>query len=338
MKYDLLCIGNALLDQEFRVDDAFLDQYSLTKGTMHLIEIERIRELKSALTDHQALKQQCGGSAANTAYATCGFRQRVYFTGKVADDEAGNQFNDEFNLVGIETNRPSMPNGSEATGQCILLITEDGERTMNTCLSISEALSTDDLDESAISNSKQIFIEGYLASSDTGHLAASRARELSTGRNQEVNVTISDVSMVNGFRGNLEKIMGNGIHRVFCNVDEALAWCGTDRLDIAVTILRDVARIPIVTLGPQGCVIGVTKTGKRFNGEPANTLDVNGAGDMFAGAYLASILAGADETDAAKFANYAAAKQVEHFGPRLDSIQSYGRIKDRFQSSVKGIA
>ena len=336
MSFDLFCIGNALVDREFQTDEAFLDANELAKGTMHLIDLERAERLLEALQDHTQLNVSCGGSAANSAYAASGFGARVFFAGKVADDENGKTFNDQFNRVGIATN-PRIESDQLATGHCLVLITSDAERTMNSCLSISDSLSVEDLDESVISQSEHCYIEGYLASSPTGHVAATRVRELAEENAHLVSLTLSDVSMVNGFRDNLELMLGNGVNRLFCNVEEALSWCQTDRADIAINELRDIARTPIVTLGAQGCLIGTQKPAREIPGFNATARDVNGAGDMFAGAYLAAIIGGADEFEAGRFGNYAASRLVEQYGARLETFDAYAQLKARYQSKVKGM-
>ena len=336
MSYDLFCIGNALVDIEFEVEEHFLDELQLMKGTMHLIDLDRVAELRGELAV-QPVKQQCGGSAANTAYAARALGCQVFFAGKVADDEHGCLFKGELQRIGISTLETRERDSCEATGQCIVLVTHDAERTMNTCLSISNSLHVNDLDETAVMNSRHVYIEGYLASSATGHVAATRVRELADEQRSHTSINLSDTSMVDGFRTNLEIMLGNGVERLFCNCDEALHWCKTDRLDIAINELRDVAQLPVITLGPDGCVVGNVRSGKHVKGVKVNALDENGAGDMFVGCYLTAIIQGIDDVDAAKFGNYAAAQLVEKFGSRLDSIHAYRALQQHYQSSVKGI-
>ena len=336
MSYDLFSIGNALVDSEFEVEEHFLDELQLTKGTMHLIDLDRVAELRGELPV-QPVKQQCGGSAANTAYAARALGCQVFFAGKVADDEHGCLFKRELERIGISTLETREHDSREATGQCIVLITHDAERTMNTCLSISNSLHVDDLDETAVTNSRHVYIEGYLASSATGHAAATRVRELADEQRSHTSINLSDISMVDGFRTNLETMLGNGVERLFCNFDEALQWCKTDRVDIAINELRDVAHLPVITLGPDGCVVGNVRSGKHIKGFKVNALDENGAGDMFVGCYLTAIIQGIDDVDAAKFSNYAAAQLVKKFGSRLESVDAYRVLQQRYQSRVKGI-
>ena len=335
MTYDLFCIGNALMDLEFLINEEFLDIHQLTKGTMHLIDLRTAMELRSQLPS-QAIKQQCGGSAANTALAAHAFGCKVFFGGKVANDDYGVLFNREFNEVGIATHACTVSATQESTGHCIVLITEDAERTMNTCLSISNSLAPADLEEQTISDSRHVYLEGYLASSDTGHLAATRTRELAEANHRHVSITLSDVSMVTAFRPNLETILGNGVDRLFCNLEEGLAWCGTDRVELAINELRDVARVPVITLGKDGCIVGSVRSGREVKGFPVMAKDVNGAGDMFAGSYLAAIAQGSNEFDAARFGNYAASRVVQKIGSRLDSVADYHATLVDYRSSVNG--
>lgn len=326
-KFDVFGIGNALLDVEYRVTDAFLIEHSIEKRRMTLVDKDRMLRLINAL-EEDSISSNCGGSVANTMYAMRGFGRRTYLTCRVAPDDAGRHFVMQLESAGIGTNT-ILPCDEGVTGRCLVLVTQDAERTMNTCLGVSEQLLSTQVDIDTLRNSKSIFIEGYLASSETGHLAAKRAREIADEYELETNLTLADTTMVKMFRPQLDTIIGNGLTRVFANTEEALEWCQTDRLDIALTQLRDIAREAVITRGPGGCSINTGKERVHVDAFPVNPTDLNGAGDMFAAAYLTAI-GDCDTENAARFANFAASRVIQYTGARLESIAAYDAIRRQY--------
>ena len=324
---DVFGIGNALLDVEYRVTDEFLIEHDIEKRRMTLVDQERMLRLINALDD-DAISSNCGGSVANTMYAMRGFGCRTYLTCRVAPDDAGRHFVMQLENAGIGTNT-ILPTDEGVTGRCLVLVTEDAERTMNTCLGVSDQLLSAQVDIEALRNSSSIFIEGYLASSETGHVAATHAREIADEYQLETNLTLADTSMVKMFRPQLETIIGTGLTRVFANIEEALEWCQTDRLDIALTQLRDIAREAVITLGPGGCSINTGKERIHADAFPVVPTDLNGAGDMFAAAYLTGIR-NYDTGGAARFANFAASRVIQYMGARLDSTNTYDAIRRQY--------
>lgn len=323
-RIDMFGIGNAVLDVEFRVSDAFLEEHQIDKRHMTLVDKDRMLHLIDAL-DTTAHASTCGGSVANSMYAMQGFGQQTHFACRVAPDEAGRFFVSQLTESGISTNS-IIPSEENVTGRCLVLITEDAERTMNTCLGVSEELLASQVDMDALSQSKGIFIEGYLASSVTGHAAASRTREIADEIGLETNLTLSDTSMVNHFRAEMETIIGDGVTRIFGNLEEVLAWCETDRLDIALRRMSDYAEEAVVTLGPKGCTIRNAKQTIHSDAFEVEAIDLNGAGDVFAAAYLSTVRdAGVEH--AAQFANFAAAQIIQVYGARLGEVQGYDSIK-----------
>ncbi|MCY3859057.1 MAG: adenosine kinase [Gammaproteobacteria bacterium] len=324
---DVFGIGNALLDVEYRVTDTFLVEHGIEKRRMTLVDKERMLRLINSL-EEDPISSNCGGSVANTMYAMRGFGRRTYLTCRVAPDDAGRHFVMQLESAGIGTNT-ILPSDDGVTGRCLVLVTRDAERTMNTCLGVSDQLLSTQVDTATLHNSRSIFIEGYLASSDTGHVAAQRAREIADEYKLETNLTLADTSMVKMFRPQLETIIGNGLTRVFANLEEALEWCRTDRLDIALTQLREIAREAVITLGPGGCSINTGKTRIHVDAFPVKAIDLNGAGDMFAAAYLTAIR-DHDTESAARFANFAASRVIQYTGARLRSTSAYDAIRRQY--------
>ncbi|MCE2461443.1 MAG: adenosine kinase [Pseudomonadales bacterium] len=327
-RYDVYGLGNALVDLEYTVDDAYLRDMDLAKGHMTLVDESRIDALAASLDDHEP-KRRAGGSAANTVFAVRGFGGRGAYSCRVADDDLGRFFLEEFGNAGVLT--AGTRDGPGKSGRCLTLITADAERTMTTFLGASAELGPQDVDEAAVARSAYFYVEGYLASSETGREAATLARQVAESSRVRTSLSLADPSMVENFRDALVDMLGNGVHQLFCNEEEALTWAGTDRLDIAVAELSDIAPFINITLGARGS-LAVAKGKSRFApGFPSQAVDTTGAGDMYAGAILHARVNGAEPTAAAGFANFAAAELVTRHGARLDQVADYARIKERYR-------
>ena len=323
--YDVFGLGNALVDTEVNVEDNFLDQQNIAKGHMTLIDSARMTELSAALAAQP--KNRCsGGSAANTIYAVQGFGLKTTYACKVADDETGHFFVNELRQAGIEINTNAVSDQGRS-GECFIMITDDAERTMNTDLGISSALSVDDVDSSALSQANYFYVEGYLSSSENSTSAAVHCREVAQAANVPVAVSLSDPSMVEFFRQPLETILGNGVHTIFCNEEEALSWAKTDRLDIAINELKDIGQEVYVTIGAKGS-IAISKNGQQTtDGVAVKAIDTTGAGDIYAGAVIAARLKDADPRTAARFGNHCASHIVSRYGARLTSLNDYQALQ-----------
>ena len=324
---DLYGLGNALVDTEVEVGDEFLTEQDLIKGQMTLVDTERMTALTDQLK-HLTMRKAGGGSAANTIYAAQALGLSTHYACRLADDDNGRHFHSEMNAAGIVTRAPSEPaQNGRRSGQCLVMITPDGQRTMCTDLGVSADLEINQVDAEALKSARGLYIEGYLAASPLSTQAAATCCQIASETQTEIALTLSDVSMISFFRDSLVSMLGNGIHTLFCNAEEALAWANTDRLDIAARELADLAQELYITLGEQGARV-ITRHGSQdVAGEPLKPLDTNGAGDMFSGACLAARFQGADPTDAARFANKAAAKVITQFGPRLHSVEAYQALK-----------
>lgn len=328
MNYDVYGIGNALVDMEYVVEDAYLQDHGITKGQMTLVDETRIEELTSSL-EGLTPKRLCGGSAANTAYAVQGFGGTTFYSCSVSGDDIGNYFISEMETAGVHTN-PHDPDTIGKSGRCLILITDDAERSMNSFLGISEELTVDDINLEALQHSRYVYIEGYLASSPTARTAAIVAREAAQEEGVLTSLTLSDPNMVEIYRSALTQMLGNGVHQLFCNEDEALAWTGTDRLDIAANELKDIAPFVNITLGKNGSLL-VSPDGRRqLRGFDVPAIDTTGAGDIYAGACLYILAHGGSPMAAAKFANYAAAQLVTIVGARLATSENYASLLTSF--------
>lgn len=329
--YDIYGLGNALVDMEYVVDYGFLRRHGIAKGHMTLVDEGRIDAL-TALLEELRPERMSGGSAANTIIAAEGFGATTYYSCKLADDETGAYFLEDLGAFGVATNANALADKGKS-GRCLVLVTPDAERSMSTFLGISSNLSIADIDEAALANSKYFYVEGYLSSSPESLEAAVACRELAQRERVQTAVTLSDPSMVELFRDNLTRMLGNGVDHLFCNEEEALSWAKTDRLDVAINELKDIARVLNITLGARGSLAITSSDRHEVAAFPTNVIDTNGAGDIYAGACLYGWCAGMESVQAASFANFAAANLVEQYGARLKNMNDYRSVLARFKTT-----
>lgn len=326
---DLFGLGNAIVDTEVNVNDAFLTEQEVGKGLMNLVDDDRMASLLTALTGHET--SQCGGgSAANTTYAVQAFGLQTAYTFRVAKDAVGHFFVDSMKSAGVRVSDHAMHDHGHS-GQCLVLITPDAERSMNTNLGISAELQPADVNFELLEQSRYFYVEGYMSSVESGTAAAVACREHAEKAGVPVSISLSDPAMVEFCRGGLEAMLGNGVDSVFCNEEEALAWTRTDRLDIAMNELKDLAKEVYVTVGAAGSIVISAAGQQQADGYPTQAIDTTGAGDMYAGATLAARLSGADPIDAARFANHCASTIVAQYGARLGQPDEYRLLRERFE-------
>jgi sugar/nucleoside kinase (ribokinase family) len=315
--YHVYGIGNALVDKEFEVTDDFFTHENIQKGVMTLIDGESQNVLLTRLLQRFELKKMAGGgSAANTIYAISQFGGKTFYSCKVASDEFGQFYVNELGDLNIHTNL-SENREYGTTGKCIVMVSPDTERTMLTYLGISEKFSVNDLNYEALKDSEYLYIEGYLVTSPTGRSAAIAARKVAEANGVKTALTLSDPAMVQFFRGGLEEMVGDGVDILFANESEAHAWTGKDTINESIEVLKGIAKVIVVTLGSKGALIYDGSRKILIDAVPVKAIDSNGAGDMFAGAFLYAIAAGESLEFAGNLASLAAATTVCNFGPRL---------------------
>jgi sugar/nucleoside kinase (ribokinase family) len=328
-KYVAYGIGAALVDTEIKVQDTELAQLKVEKGLMTLVDQERQAELLGHLQGHLVKANHAsGGSAGNSMIATAQFGGPTFMSCKVANDPDGDIYLADLEAAGVD-HCLKHDRAAGTTGKCLVMITPDAERSMNTYLGISETLSTEQLDESAIGASEYLYIEGYLVTSPTGRAAAVHAREVAEAAGVRTALSFSDPGMVEFFREGMEEIIGEGLDLVFCNEAEAIGWAGTNSLEVAMDQLKRVARNFVVTRGAEGALTWDGASMAEIPPHRVQAVDSNGAGDMFAGAFLYAITRGEDFPTAGRFASLAAGKIVANYGPRL-AAQDYPALRDEF--------
>lgn len=320
-KYVAYGIGAALVDTEIKVKDAELAQMNIEKGLMTLVDEQRRRELLAHLDGHLVKASHAsGGSAGNSMIATAQFGGPTFMSCKVANDGDGDIYLADLEAAGVDHCLKSNRSAG-TTGKCLVLITPDAERSMNTFLGISETLSVEQLDPEAIAASEYVYIEGYLVTSPTGLAAAVRTREIAEASGVKTALSFSDPGMVQHFRDGMAQIIGQRLDLIFCNEDEALSWANSDDIDVAVEKLKEVARTFVITRGGDGALTFDGHTLTTIPPHKVQAVDTNGAGDMFAGAFLYAITRGEDFPTAGRFASLAAGKIVANYGPRLPATE-----------------
>ena len=323
-KYHVYGMGAALVDTEIEVSDSDLSTMNVEKGVMTLVDEARQTELLGHLSNHLTQsKRASGGSAGNTIIAVSYFGGNTFFSGKVSNDDNGDFYMRDMQQAGVDV--CSAPTEAGITGKCLILITPDAERSMNTFLGTSEQFSERELDSKAIAESEYLYIESYLVTSDSCRAAAISARKTAQQNNTKVALSFSDPGIVAHFAAGVREIIGEGIDLIFCNEDEALSFADTDKIDIAIDAIKAVAKEFVITLGAKGALIYNGEELISIDGTATTAVDTNGAGDMFAGAYLYGITHNMSQQQAGEFASVAAAKIVSQFGPRL-SAEGYKEL------------
>lgn len=328
-RYDVYGMGNALVDMEFKVNDTFLETMGVEKGFMTLVDESRQFELLEYLRAEHSVRSG-GGSAANTIVANALFGGRSFYSCLVSNDEMGDFYLSELTRAGIDTNL-SEARATGVTGKCLVMVTPDAERTMNTYLGISESLSVTEIRHEALHDSQFLYVEGYLVTSPTARPAVIAAMDSARQAGVKTAFSFSDPSMVKYFRLGLEEITNDGIDLLFCNREEALLWGECRTLAKAVDKLQQTAGAFVVTLGGDGALIFDGYSLHEVDSFPVTPIDTNGAGDMFAGAFLYGITHNMTYAQAGTFASLAASKVVTTFGPRLKA-EEYRATLEEFLS------
>ncbi|MBM3177915.1 MAG: adenosine kinase [Bacteroidetes bacterium] len=316
MKYDVYGIGNALVDIVTEVGEDFFIQNNIQKGVMTLVDEKRQHELIGAI-DMTRSKMSCGGSAGNTVIAVSQFGGKSFYSCLVAKDDLGRFFLKDLERNGVSTNLRAEACPEGLSGRCLVMTTPDADRTMNTFLGISSMLAPEHIDKDAIRNSNYLYLEGYLVASAKGTDAMLEAKQIAESSGCKVSLTLSDPNMVKFFREKFVEVIGASVDLLFCNEEEAMMITSTQSVEDAASKLRGLAKNFVITLGANGALVYDGKL--KISIEPFSTkvVDTNGAGDMFAGAFLYGINHGHSFADAGRAASLASSRVVAQWGPRL---------------------
>jgi sugar/nucleoside kinase (ribokinase family) len=306
-KYHVYGIGNALVDMEFEVSPEFLQELNIDKGVMTLVDDIRQTEIVERVNGLHC-KKSGGGSAANTMVAIAQLGGKGFYSCKVANDESGIFYLKDLQRCGLDTN---VHNGDVGgiTGKCLVLVTPDADRTMNTFLGITGQFSETELVPDALSESEYLYIEGYLVTSPTAITAAIKAREIAQNSGVKTALSLSDPNMAEFFREGLLQIVGSGLDLIFANEDD---------FDSAIAYFKTLAKTFAITRGARGSLVFDGENLIEIETPQVRAIDTVGAGDMYAGAFLYGITHDMGYKAAGQLASLAASRIVTRFGPRLE--------------------
>lgn len=327
MKYDVYGLGNAIVDIVTEVGHDFFEKNEVEKGVMTLVDEKRQLHLMKAIDMHRS-KMSGGGSAGNTIVAINQLGGKTYYSFLVAHDELGKFFLEDLKRNGVDTSLKyeNCPPGH--SGRCLVMTSPDAQRTMNTFLGVSSFLSPEHLDETALKNSSYVYLEGYLVASPKGLEAMKEAKRMAEKSKVDVALTFSDASMVKYFSKQMEEIVGASVDLLFCNEEEAMIFTGTNDLLEAREKLKQVAKRFAITLGANGALIYDGDTFIQIEPYKVHAVDTNGAGDMFAGAFMYGITHHHSYAEAGKLASLASSRVVTQWGPRLTPAEAQTILKD----------
>ena len=311
--YDVAAIGNAIVDVIAPSTDAFLDEQGLTKGSMHLIDGARAAQLYAAMA---AGMEASGGSAGNTVAGVASFGGTAAYIGKVAKDQLGEVFTHDLRAQGVRFETPPLE-GADATARSLINVTPDGQRTMSTFLGVAGLLNSSDVDEQVIKESAITYLEGYLFDPPPARQAFDRAADIARSAGRKVAITLSDVFVVERWRGDLMDFLTAKAHLVFANENELKALCETDDIDEAIDRVRTLVPMAAVTRSEHGSIVLDGGNVYEVPAYPVDAVvDTTGAGDQYAAGFLYGLAHGKSPDDCARLGALAAAEVITHYGPR----------------------
>ena len=313
-KYDVLGIGNAIFDILVQTDEGFLSRHGMTKGGMSLIDENRATAIYG---DMGPATKISGGSAANTIVGIAGLGARAAYVGKVRDDEIGRLYTHDIRAAGVTFETRPATNGP-ATGCSYILVTPDGERTMNTYLGAAQELMPADIDADQVVASAFVYLEGYLWDPKSAKEAFVKAATIAHKANRQVALTLSDSFCVDRYRDEfLELMRGGTVDLVFANEAELHSLYQTSDFETALKQLRNDIGLAVVTRSEKGCVVASKEGVTAVPAFPIEKIvDTTGAGDLFAAGFLFGLSRGVSYENAGRLGALAAAEVIQHIGAR----------------------
>jgi sugar/nucleoside kinase (ribokinase family) len=316
-RFDVLGIGNAIVDVLARTEDDFLVKQGMNKGGMALIDEGRAQSIYDAMGSTVEIS---GGSAANTIVGIASLGSRGAFVGKVKDDELGRAFSHDIRAAGVAFTTPAATSGP-STGRCYVLVTPDGERTMNTFLGAAQDLHPSDIDEGMIASSAIIYLEGYLWDPKNAKDAFLKAAKIAHQSERKVALSLSDAFCVDRWRDEFLQLMRSGtVDLIFANEAELQSLYQTSNFDTAVKALREDIDIAVVTRSEKGCLVIGPDGNEAVPAFPVKkVVDTTGAGDLFAAGFLSGLARGADDRTCGRLGALAAGEVIQHLGARPEA-------------------
>ena len=316
-RYQVVGIGNAMVDVLAHAPDEFLAEAGVKKGVMQLIGMDRAIDLYSRIGP---AKEISGGSAANTIAGIAALGGRTAYVGKVKDDQLGAIFAHDLRAQGADYDTPLAPKTApEETGRCIIVVTPDGERSMNTYLGVTEFLSPSDIFEAQMAAADWIYLEGYRFDGPQSHSAFAKAIRACKGAGGRVSITLSDPFCVERHRDAFRTMIRADVDLLFANRAEMLSMYQTDDLDQALAAAAAEVAIVACTEGDKGAHILAQGQRHHVPAIPTHIVDATGAGDLFAGAFLWGLTNGHDLPTCGRMGCIAASEVISHIGARPEA-------------------
>ncbi len=315
--FDVLGIGNAIVDVIARAEDDFLARHEMRKGGMALIDEARAGAIYDAMGPAIEIS---GGSAANTIAGVASLGGRAAFIGKVKDDVLGKAFQHDIRAAGVTFATPPATEGA-STARSYILVSPDGERTMNTYLGAAQNLHPDDIDVQAVASAAITYLEGYLWDPRDAKDAFLKAARIAHEADRLVALTLSDAFCVDRYRDEfLDLVRSRQVDLLFANEAELRSLYQTEDFDTAVAAVRKDAKLAVVTRSEKGCIVVAREKTEAVHAFPVErVVDTTGAGDLFAAGFLFGLARGADHADAARLGAMAAAEVIQHLGARPET-------------------
>jgi len=314
---DVVGIGNALVDVLSHAEDDFLATHELVKGSMALIEADRAEALYDVMGPGIEMS---GGSAGNTMAGLASLGANGAFIGKVRDDQLGRVFAHDLKSMGVGFTTPMGNHDGEPTGRCLILVTPDAERTMNTYLGAATELTADDVDEDLIANAQVTYMEGYLWDRPGAKEAFIKAAQIAHDAGRKVSLSLSDSFCVDRWRDEFLDLAENQVDILFANEDEITALYQVDNFDDALQHVRGHCEVAALTRSEKGVVIVSGEEIHIVDAQPVDRIvDTTGAGDLFASGFLHGLTHGYDLQGAGRLGTIAAAEIISHFGARPET-------------------
>ncbi len=313
-RYDVIAIGNAIVDVVSSCSDELIEELGMPKGGMTLIDADQATALYDAMGPAREIS---GGSAANTLAGLSALGAQCAFVGQVAADQLGSVFAHDIRAVGIDYDTPARE-GEPPTARCLIFVTPDGQRTMNTFLGASQFLPASALDEEAIGGAKILYLEGYLWDPEEPRAAMRRAIETAKAAGRKVAFTLSDAFVIARYGDDFRALINDGlIDILFANEVELGAITGEEDFDAGIAALKDKVPTLVVTRSEKGAVAISGGETASVAAEPVDAVvDTTGAGDLFAAGFLAGYVKGESLETSLKMGAIAAAEIISHYGAR----------------------
>jgi sugar/nucleoside kinase (ribokinase family) len=315
--FDVVAIGNAIVDVIARVEDPFLAENGVQKGVMTLIDQARAAELYAAMPP---AREVSGGSASNTAAGLGAIGVPTAFIGKVRDDQLGRIFAHDIRAIGVHYDGPITPADSPSeTSRSLILVSPDGERSMSTFLGASVELQAADIDEALLSRARWLYLEGYLFDTPEAKAAYAKAIRAVKSAGGRASMTVSDPFCVDRHRADFRRLIAGELDLLFANRAELLSLYQTTDLEAAIDMVAADVPLAVITLSGDGAVVARGRARTRVPATRVRVVDTTGAGDLFASGFFAGLARGADDAASARMGCIAAGEVIGHIGARPEA-------------------